>query len=61
MKRDWLPELAKSDTALATIGMRDFEKGVDFADRTSFPAERLYVDVDTELYSALGMDVVDCY
>jgi AhpC/TSA antioxidant enzyme len=55
MKRDWLPELAVTNTALAAVGMRDMAKAKDFVQRLDFPAEMLYVDENMKAYEALGM------
>jgi AhpC/TSA antioxidant enzyme len=57
IKRDWLPELAVTNTALAAVGMRDADlnKAKDFVQRLEFPAEMLYVDKDMKAYEALGM------
>jgi AhpC/TSA antioxidant enzyme len=55
MKRDWLPELAVTNTALAAVGMRDMTKAKDFVQRLDFPAEMLYVDENMKAYEALGM------
>lgn len=55
VKRDWLPELAKTNTKCLTVGMRSMEKAKDFVDRMDFPADKMLVDLDMSLYQSVGM------
>lgn len=55
LRSEAIPALDKVDTKLFLISIGTKERGLEFADNTGFPADRLLADPDGRAYSALGM------
>lgn len=49
------PELDAKDVQLILVSIGTKERGVEFVNKTGFPAERLIADPDGKLYEALTM------